>query len=547
MPRINIYEQDNTGSSPVADLAIVFVPGTEELLTGVADSYGCAYIPSSTTNLTKFFSKDAVTGIHTYSTGTQTINTLHLIEMLIGWGYGVIYKQIPSTAQVEATVYTYSVAEVDEDSFANGTYYTLVTALFDIADTYVEGTTYYTYNDDTKTFAPASDVTGENFSDGEYYILKSALYELATKFESGVTYYTREEQEETVTVTGLDTVQDWDFLLDKNAYDIKFVTTGNIGTVPVLEKEDQGYSNVQGTEEYAFKFKVANALLDPITTRKDCALLLDLDYDADKIGLKANTLAKDFKTALEYPKEGEAAEADWRLMKVRDSNNSCVSSRAYTLFTNCEMTYSDSTGDHVLRVPGSFVYLYAYATVNNVATSWLPISGVTRGIVGDKFTPDIDLSKYFLDTQIISDDAGVSFNGVVDVRSYGYTIWGDRTLIEQDAVKKVQATSYFSLRNLVSDIAKTAYNSAIRYTYETNNDVTWLNFKQAIVTLLDQMVSSGVLQTYKVNKTTPKEFDARNSIAALIIIYPNLPVENFEVYINLENAEITTTDDDVTA
>ena len=543
MPRINIYEQDNTGSSPVADLAIVFVPGTEELLTGVADSYGCAYIPSSTTNLAKFFSEDAVTGIHTYGTGTQTINTLHLIEMLIGWGYGVIYKQIPGTAQVEVTAYTYSVAEVDEDSFANGTYYTLVTALFDIADTYVEGTTYYTYNDDTKTFAPASDVTGENFSDGEYYILKSALYELATKFESGVTYYTREEQEETVTVTGLDTVQDWDFLLDKNAYDIKFVTTGNIGTVPVLEEDDQGYSDVQGTEEYAFKFTVANALLDPITTRKDCALLLDLDYDADKIGLKANTLAKDFKTALEYPKEGEVAEADWRLMKVRSSDNSCVSSRAYTLFTNCEMTYSDSTGDHVLRVPGSFVYLYAYATVNNVAVNWLPISGVTRGVVGEVFTPDIELSKYFLDTQIISDDAGVSFNGVVDVRSYGYTIWGDRTLLEQDAVKKVQATSYFSLRNLVSDIAKTAYNSAIRYTYETNNDVTWLNFKQAIITLLDQMVSSGVLQTYKVNRK-PSSDTERNKMIAIIKIYPVLPVENFDVYINLENAELT---DDIQA
>ena len=546
MPRINIYEQDNTGSSPVADLAIVFVPGTAEIADGKVDANNCVYIPSSATNLAKFFSEGAVTGIHTYGTGTQTINTLHLIEMLIGWGYGVIYKQISSTAQVEATVYTYSVAEVDEDSFANGTYYTLVTALFDIADTYVEGTTYYTHNDDTKTFAPASDVTGENFSDGEYYILKSALYELATKFESGVTYYTREEQKETVTVTGLDTVQDWDFLLDKNAYDIKFVTTGNIGTVPVLEKTDQGYSNVQGTEEYAFKFAVANALLDPITTRKDCALLLDLDYDADKIGLKANTLAKDFKTALEYPKEGEVAEADWRLMKVRSSDNSCVSSRAYTLFTNCEMTYSDSTGDHVLRVPGSFVYLYAYATVNNVAVNWLPISGVTRGVVGEVFTPDIELSKYFLDTQIISDDAGVSFNGLVNIRSYGYTIWGDRTLLEQDAVKKVQATSYFSLRNLVSDIAKTAYNSAIRYTYETNNDVTWLNFKQAIITLLDQMVSSGVLQTYKVNRK-PSSDTERNKMIAIIKIYPVLPVENFDVYINLENAELTTTADDIQA
>lgn len=485
MPRINIYEQDNTGSSPVADLAVVFVPGTAEIADNKADANNCVYIPSTASDLSQYFKEPN----YTYDNAKEAdIDVRHMVEMLIGQNYGVIYKQVNLVANYV------NVGKLTEEQFSAGTYC--------------------------------------------IYIATSHAYTLATEYDEEETYYIEEM------IPDLDI--DWDFLNDKNAYDIKFVTTGNIGTVPVLGENDQGYSDVQGTEEYAFKFKVANALLDPITTRKDCALLLDLDYDADKIGLKANTLAKDFKIALEYPKEGGAAEADWRLMKVRDSDNSCVSSRAYTLFTNCEMTYSDSTGDHVLRVPGSFVYLYAYATVNNVAASWLPISGVTRGIVGDRFTPDIDLSKYFLDTQIISDDAGVSFNGVVDVRSYGYTIWGDRTLIQQDAVKKVQATSYFSLRNLISDIAKTAYNSAIRYTYETNNDVTWLNFKQAIVTLLDQMVSSGVLQTYKIGRI-PSTDTERNKMKALIKIYPLLPVENFDVYINLENAEVTTTADDVTA
>ena len=107
----------------------------------------------------------------------------------------------------------------------------------------------------------------------------------------------------------------------------------------------------------------------------------------------------------------------------------------------------------------------------------------------------------------------------------------------QDEIKGVQATSYMSLRNLVSDIAKVSYDSAIKHTFETNNDVTWMNFKSNIVTLLDEMVSSGVLQTYKINrKVSAKE---RNTMFAIIYIYPLLPVENFKVYINLENADVS--------
>ena len=496
MPRINIYERDNTGSSPVADLAVVFVPGEEKIKSGKADAYGCVYIPSTVTDLGEYFENASFNYPAGGEEGTK-IDIKHMVQTLIGMNYGVVYMDVSQAIEVTPR---YSEAEVaDEEAFAQGTYY----------------------------------IQNENKE-----------YKLATEFEEGTTYYVKEQP-----YTGWQALASnptaWSFLNDKNAYDVKFITTGTHYTVPVITGVNAAsYIKAQGTEEFGFNFELANRVLTVPTARKDCALLLDLGYDAEDVRAKANTLAKDFKTALECDVEGDIISM---LTKVDDLSQTCVSSRAYTLFSNALMDYSDANGTHTLTVPGSLVYLYAYAQINNVATSWLPISGVTRGIVGDTFTPDIELSKYFLDTQIIEDGAGVSFNGVVDVRSYGYTIWGDRTLIQQDAVKKVQATSYFSLRNLVSDIAKTAYNSAIRYTYETNNDVTWLNFKQAIVTLLDQMVSSGVLQTYKVNKTTPKDFDARNSIAALIIIYPNLPVENFEVYINLENAEITTTADDVTA
>lgn len=558
MPKITIYERDITGNLPVEDLAVVFIPGTEELLTGVADSYGCAYIPSSTTNLAKFFSKDAVAGIHTYAEGTQPINTLHLIEMLIDWGYGVIYKQISATAQVEATVYTYSVASTQptSETFANDTYYTLVTALFEIADTYVEGTTYYTCTDngDTKTFTPASGVTPENFGDDEYYILKSTLYARATAFENGVTYYTREEQEEpeTITVTGLDTVQDWTFLLDKNAYDVKFITGGTYGIVKVDTKDKILSPAYNDLSEYGFNFDILNKLLTVAEKRKDCAVIADLNYYTSAVGKigdgsvivdNGNTLAADYKIACEYPYEEDNSTTTLLKQKTTGNVTDNYSSRACTIIDNCTMLYNSQT----LAVPASVVYLYAYYLASTANSVWSPIAGVQRGVVGDMFTPDISVSKYFMDNEIIEDGAegddasGVSFNAIVDVRPYGYTIWGDRTLIEQTGDRGVQATSYFSIRNLVSDVAKEAYASAIRYTFSTNNDVTWFNFKQRIVTLLDRMVSSGILQTYTVKRGATER---RNEMAAIITLAINLPVENFYIWINLENAELTTSDEE---
>ena len=536
MPRINIYEQDNTGSSPVADLAVVYVPGTVAIKNKMADTNNCIYIPSTATDLGDYFEDPD----YTYSTDAE-IDIRHMIKELISLNYGVVYQQITNkeyTLQEPFNAELYYTTNYDFES--EGQTFKNETAYNEAVSKLRKDQIFATMRTDT-AIGNAYNIAewDEEAPNTIYYIgtCNKSLYiksgneyvEASGEYIGTTPYYTAK-------IVLPTTENAWDFLLDKNAYDIKFITTGNFKTIPV------GKGTSQKTTMYSFDFTLTNALLDVPTTRKDCALLVDLDYNVDDIN-NANDLAKDFKTALNNDTASAGEENKWILIKSTGGvNPECVSSRAYTLFSNCLMNYENYT----LSVPGSFAYLYAYAVTNNIATNWLPISGVTRGVIGEIFTPDIEISKYFLDTQIISDEAGVSFNGVVNVRSYGYTIWGDRTLLQQDAVKRVQATSYFSLRNLISDIAKTAYNSAIRYTYETNNDVTWLNFKQAITALLDQMVSSGVLQTYKVNRK-PSSDAERNKMIAVIKIYPILPVENFDVYINLENAELTTTADDIQA
>ena len=521
MPTIRFFESDNTGSTPVSDFAGVFVPGTAPFVTsendGLAkpDSNNCIYLPSTTTDLSSYIQEES------YSSDAP-MNSYHMVEYLLSLGYGVVYKYVGDIATTET-----SENEVD----------------------------YY---------IPVSGVTEENFDNYELYILSTTTFIVADEFSDSTTYYVKHSD----TTSKLADV-DWTFLNDKNAYPIKFITAGPFGMVKV----SKGTS--QGTQKYTFDFSLVNAFQKVATDRKDCVILVDLDYSGveEYLAGSGNALVSDFKEALEsgsfeLPKGLEQNSAidliyqvvngsmtalqgadlssisnEFNKTDTRDMNHiDTVGSRCAALVPNCTMNYNT----HDITVPSSFVYLYDFETQGSRTSVWLPMSGVNRGVVGSVFTPDLDISKYLMDTQIITDDKGISFNAVVNVRPYGDTIWGDRTLLAQEQGRGVQATSYLSIRNLISDIATTAYNSAIRNTYETNNDVTWFNFKQEIVTLLDQMVSSGVLQTYKIGRTTTPpagvNLSERNSMFCVITLYPNLPVENFTISTNLENAEITVSD-----
>ena len=556
MPKIYFYEKDNTGRNPTEDLAVVFVVGDcgfakEEVASSDVgqsssvqtasyihkpDSNGCLYIPSSTVDLSQYITKKE------YSGSFVDIDSYHAVEFLLKQGYGVIYYSTNPNGEDSTSDAT---DESQEQKYA----FIPVSGVSD-------KTTNGLYTISVKT--SDSSQTEED----EQPTLPTTTYEVnvATGYDSASTYYIRLP---ICGVTSALSEVDFSFLLDKNAYPIKFITTGNLYTVAM-------------DSNYNFDFSVVNNLGKIATSRKDCSVLVDIDYNSVISSVNGNQLAGKFKEALEdsqslpsgvnidnrkdyimftYDAKGDTytfieektgSKALYEslcnsiyLEKVNDAdveNIEDISSREYTLFTNCVMTENKVQ----ITVPSSFVYLYAFAKSGSTSSYWQSMSGVNRGVVGNIFTPNIDVSKYVLDNAIITDGSGVSFNAVVDIKPYGYTIWGDRTLIEQNEEDGIKATSYMSLRNVISDIAKVAYDTAIANTYETNNDVTWLNVKSAISEYIDQIVTSNVLLSYDLQRVQVRTGDSRNTMAASITLYPLLPVENFEFSINLENAEITT-------
>lgn len=185
-------------------------------------------------------------------------------------------------------------------------------------------------------------------------------------------------------------------------------------------------------------------------------------------------------------------------------------------------------------MPGSFAYLTSLAESVRNNPSWLAIAGVTRGIVPNLFT----LSSNSRLTNAIADsyqvDDGIAINPITNIRPYGYTIWGNRTL--RNNVGGMKATSFLNIRNMVSDIKKVARTAAISCMFEQNTDILWLNFKSYIEPLLERMTSGYGINQYSIIR---EESDSPVKLVATIRIYPVYAVEMFEITVELADEVVS--------
>jgi hypothetical protein len=98
------------------------------------------------------------------------------------------------------------------------------------------------------------------------------------------------------------------------------------------------------------------------------------------------------------------------------------------------------------------------------------------------------------------------------------------------------ATSFLNIRNMVSDVKKTAYIAAKTLMFEQNSDVLWVNFLSRVTPLLDQLMSGQGLSDYKVIKNPTNE---KAKLKATIKLYPIYAVEDFDITIELSDEDVS--------
>lgn len=194
--------------------------------------------------------------------------------------------------------------------------------------------------------------------------------------------------------------------------------------------------------------------------------------------------------------------------------------------------------DPTIRMPGSFAYFLSLGDSLTINPNWLAIAGVARGLVQNLASGGMTTNIPNGTADKMSPRDALSINPITNIKPYGYTIWGNRTLKNNATEGNLTATSFLNVRNLVSDIKKEVYRTARKLTFEQNSDVLWVNFKAEVSPLLDRMLHGYGISSYKLQlDTTHPRFNEKATLCVKIIISPIEPVEDFYVSIIMQDDE----------
>lgn len=287
---------------------------------------------------------------------------------------------------------------------------------------------------------------------------------------------------------------DLENLKSKGTYpSLKFVTTG-------------AYPSFETTADIDAK------LLAVASERGDCVALIDHIPDSKRELISGNSVIK----------------------AVEDKNYTNPEYGA--MFTPAGI-YTNQLTQNIVMV-ASFGYIMAYAVSVQNNPTWLAAAGAQRGKVSNLVK---ELAKGKLTDAVIdayqARKGKASINPITEIKPYGELVWGNRTLKNNQAEGGLTAQSFLNIRSLLCDLKKVIYTTCRGLTFEQNSDILWINFKAGITPLLDQMVNGNGLRDYEIKR---KKSDVKGQLKATIRLYAIEAVEDFDITIELSDAEVTT-------
>lgn len=311
-------------------------------------------------------------------------------------------------------------------------------------------------------------------------------------------------------------------IVDKSVYSVKYITSGGYPSVIFKEK---------ATDVFATKMMAA------AQTRGDAVAIIDIQESPDKqvfgTGNTSNTVYAELQSLF----GGDST----------DSTLSFGTAMYPWALYNCRKTLSEESST-LISMPASFGYLMCLAKTIKTSPNWLAIAGVTRGIV-----PSIQ--KLLVPNNIISnwvaeemqpkfgrEGQDISINTITNIRPYGLTLWGNRTLLPLQKDKGTTALNFLNTRNMISDVKKLLYTTAKACMFEPDSEDLWLKFKDGVRPLLDKLKAGSGISDYKIIRGTTKYNGdplTKGEISAVVQLYPMYGVEYFELTVEINDEEVT--------
>lgn len=317
-------------------------------------------------------------------------------------------------------------------------------------------------------------------------------------------------------------------LEDRSIYDFRFLTLGGYNTIP----EGKSYSDIKD---------VSTNIVGVAKARKDCIALIDCELGSTTYG----EVMKDFNTGGEVDTPYAAISKTWEDTFVAAFAPWCTFNLSE--FGLAPISSGEEPNAKVVTtidLPGSIVYLFAFAqSIQNYPT-WYAAAGSVRGVSPYAYAPKQIYGELAVNTLETRDPGIATINAICNVNPYGYLMWGNRTLCPvgmtnsgKDTGEDLSASNFLNIRNLIIDIKKTLYQACRSLTFEQNNDTLWTKFTAAITPLLDTMKTSNGISGYKLTKGTPT---VKAEMVATLRIVPIEAVEDFTIDIEIgDSLEVT--------
>ena len=208
----------------------------------------------------------------------------------------------------------------------------------------------------------------------------------------------------------------------------------------------------------------------------------------------------------------------------------------FTPYINVKIANIDDK-DKELYIPASLNYLLCFGKAIKNNAAWYAIAGSVRGVSPLlNIKPEVEFGDS--DIEVLQarsvnqeEDAHVAVNVVTNIRPYGQIIWGNRTMLP--TTTGLKAGHFLNIRQLCTSIKKELYRAGRQYTFEANSDALWVNFKNEIIPLLNQMKADQGIRGYQIirNKTNLKAL-----LKATIKIIPIEAVEDFDLTVELTDS-----------
>lgn len=303
-------------------------------------------------------------------------------------------------------------------------------------------------------------------------------------------------------------------LQDKSEYNVKYITSGGYPTFDLESDRGDG---------------IVTAMLNCAKNRGDAVGLIDHNdrYEAPLLYTDSESV---------YYKVNNA-------LQSRDGNEYGAMFSPWSEYT---CSTAPKSGESKLLMPASFAYLMCVAKTIKTSPNWLAMAGVTRGFVPNivKLHTKQTLTNVIAENyqpKYGSEANRESINAITNIKPYGLTIWGNRTLAPVQE-KGTTALNFLNTRNMISDIKKLAYSTAKSLMFEQDSDTLWLRFKSSMSPLLEQLKSGFGISDYKIIRGTTKFNGAeltRGELAAVIKIFPVYAIEYFEITIVIDDNDVT--------